>query len=65
MDNKRAIELLKGQIEINQEWLKGMESEEDRKPFEELIEALEVAIDSIKLCEEHVVAIPLGERRPR
>lgn len=62
MDNKRAIELLKGQIEINQEWLKGMESEEDRKPFEELIEALEIAVDSIGLCEVHVKSVDLGKR---
>ena len=62
MDNKRAIELLKGQIEINQEWLKGMESEEDKKPFEELIEALEIAVDSIRLCEVHVKSVDLGKR---
>lgn len=48
MDNKRAIELLKGQIEINQEWLKGIDSPEERKPFEELIAALDMGANALK-----------------
>ena len=48
MERYRAIEILMGQIEVNKEWLKGMESEEDRRPFEELIDALEMGIDALK-----------------
>ena len=48
MDKNRAIKLLNRQIEINKKWLEGMKTAEDRKGFEDIIEALKMGVSALK-----------------